>query len=40
MVALRLNAADARALARLAKQWKCSRSEALRRLIRAQTGEG
>jgi hypothetical protein len=40
MVALRLNATDARALTKLAKQWKCSRSEALRKLIRTETGKG
>jgi len=33
---VRLSRNDVRALARLAREWKCSRSEAVRRLLRAQ----
>ena len=34
LIALRLGADDLRVLARLARQWKCSRGEVLRRLLR------
>jgi hypothetical protein len=37
VLTLRLSARDVRDLARLAKRWDCSRSEAVRRLLRAAT---
>jgi hypothetical protein len=36
-VAMRLNKDDLRLLDRFARLWKCSRTEVLRRLLRAQT---
>jgi hypothetical protein len=36
---MRVSNGDVRALSRLAKQWKCSRSEVLRRLLREAAGK-
>ena len=36
VLVMRLSDNDVRALSRIAKQWKCSRSEVLRRLLRAE----
>ena len=38
-IAVRLNAADTRTLNRLCKQWKCSRSEVLRKLLRTEAAK-
>jgi hypothetical protein len=36
---VRLSDDDVRALKRLAREWKCTRSEVLRRLLRAQAAK-
>ena len=36
---MRLSEDDVRGLTRLARQWKCSRSEVLRRLLRAEAAK-